>query len=458
MSRIHVPALLVVLALSACAHNKKIVAEKSPAPTTAPEAAKAAKPVTPKPAEPAPAPAVVDSKTPEVKPVDAKGVAAHLDNRRPDDPTRIAEAITKSVDLLLAKQETMEKPKEEGQEIARAEWPYEGVYRVGGQIPIGYRVGGTALTATCLLRAPDYDQDGRRKDAVARAVKFICDQTKHPLMSADDYTGGYDVRGWGYTCALGFFLELKAAKAVPDGEAGRVEATIKWAIDSLAKTEIKEVGGWNYAHSPGRDSVCAASPFMTGPSLQALFEAKKQGYAADDGVIDRAIKSLERCRGSTGSFAYAAQKEQRPDSPEMVPGSVGRMLVGEVTLYLAGKSDVARIRGALDAFIVHWDWLDQRRAKPGTHEGPYKIAPYYFYYAHYYAAQAIEMLPKGDRAEYRRRLADLLFSVQMPDGGWNDRVFPRTSNYGTSMAAMSLMMPSARAPARLAEAAGPKVE
>ena len=115
------------------------------------------------------------------------------------------------------------------------------------------------------------------------------------------------------------------------------------------------------------------------------------------------------------------------------------MLVTETTLLLAGRSSVANVRGAVDAFIVNWDWLNQRRAKPGTHEGPYHIAPYYFYYAHYYAAQAVEMLPKGEQAEYRRRINELLLATRQEDGSWNDRVFPRTANFGTSMAVMAVV-------------------
>jgi hypothetical protein len=124
------------------------------------------------------------------------------------------------------------------------------------------------------------------------------------------------------------------------------------------------------------------------------------------------------------------------------------MLATETTLYLAGKSDISRIRGAIDAFIVHWEWLNKRRAQPGTHEPPYNIAPYYFYYAHYYAAQAIEMLPQRERAEYRRRLDDLLMQTRHDDGTWNDRVFERSSNYGTAIAIMALMMPETPPPAR----------
>ena len=124
------------------------------------------------------------------------------------------------------------------------------------------------------------------------------------------------------------------------------------------------------------------------------------------------------------------------------------MAVAESTLYLAGRSSIERIRGAIDAFIVHWQWLDARRAKTGTHKPPYGIAPYYFYYAHYYAAQAVELLPEHERAEYRRRLNELLFSVQLEDGSWNDRVFGRSTNYGTAMAIQALMMPNTPAPAQ----------
>lgn len=375
------------------------------------------------------------------------------DARSPSDPARISDAVQKAVELLLAHQEDHgagDKALPEN----KSEWPYEGVYRVNRQIPIGYRIGGTSLTATCLLRAPGYDKDEKRHEAIARAVKFVCDTARHPLMSVDDYKGSYDVRGWGYTCALGFLLELKAAKAVPaepKETAERVEETIKWAIDAIQKTEIPKVGGWNYARGP-RDEPAPSSPFMTGPTLQALFEAKKQGYAVDDAVITRALDAIERCRCSTGSYVYAAQTAPPANRPEPVAGAVGRMLVGEVTLSLAGRSDPARLRGALDSFIANWAWLLQRKSKTGTHEGPYGVAPYYFFYAHFYAAQAIELLPQTrtdqDRKEYRRRLAELLFSVQDADGGWNDRVFPRTSSYGTSMAVMGLLMPSAPALAR----------
>ena len=52
-----------------------------------------------------------------------------------------AEAITMGVAQIVSMQE-----KGPGSDIA-AQWPYEGVYRVGGNIPFGYRVGGTSIAS-----------------------------------------------------------------------------------------------------------------------------------------------------------------------------------------------------------------------------------------------------------------------------------------------------------------------
>ena len=57
-------------------------------------------------------------------------------------------AVTRGVKVILECQEG-------------AEWPYEGVYRTneGGRravIPIGYRVGGTAIASLALIEAPGF--------------------------------------------------------------------------------------------------------------------------------------------------------------------------------------------------------------------------------------------------------------------------------------------------------------
>jgi hypothetical protein len=97
------------------------------------------------------------------------------------------------------------------------------------------------------------------------------------------------------------------------------------------------------------------------------------------------------------------------------------------------------VRAALNAFHTHWEELEKRRKKTGTHEGPYKIAPYYVYYGHRYAGQAIQMLPEAERAAEREKLLKVILRTREADGTWNDRVFDRSRAYGTSMILLALL-------------------
>ena len=73
-----------------------------------------------------------------------------------------------------------------------------------------------------------------------------------------------------------------------------------------------------------------------------------------------------------------------------------------------------------------------------SHEGDDGIAPYYFFYGHTWAARAIARLSDEHRAAATRRLHELLERTREDGAVWNDRIFPRSSSYGTSMAILAL--------------------
>lgn len=358
-------------------------------------------------------------------------------------PDRISreDAVRIGVERIVAMEES--DPNAAGRH-AKGEWPYEGVYRVRGEIPIGYRVGGTAIAIMAMTREAGYAGDAARKEAVSRGVEFVCASITHPLMSHADYDAGYDVRGWGYIYGLMMLAELKQRGLIPEGQKDASEKAWAFFLEGIAGTEIPEVGGWNYARGPGREKVSPPSTFMTGPTLQALFMAEHAGIDVDDAMIERGLKYLESASAETGEFVYSGDGTRGAGG---VPGATGRMLACETTLMLAGRGSVARVRSALDAFIAHWDRLEERRAKTGTHVAPFGVAPYYFYFAHYYAAVAVEMMPARERREYREKVEALIFRTRDDDGTWNDRVFDRSANYGTSMAVMGLMMRDVGMPA-----------
>ena len=117
------------------------------------------------------------------------------------------------------------------------------------------------------------------------------------------------------------------------------------------------------------------------------------------------------------------------------------MLACEATLTLGGRGDQGRLAAAVQAFFEHWIQLEVRRKQTGTHTGAYGVAPYYFMYAHRQAALAIELLPAAERERQRARLVGLLAEVEEDEGGWNDRVFPRSLSFGTATVILALLQP-----------------
>jgi hypothetical protein len=323
--------------------------------------------------------------------------------------------------------------------VSGAEWPYEGVYRVGNEIPPGYRVGGTAIVAWALIDSPGFDQDQDRKAAVERARRFTMTfLQKEPLLQSG-FLGSYDVRGWAHTYGLWFLLRLIERNLVPDAEKSATKALVESLIKTLSRTDLESVGGWNYSRGAKglKDPRGQASPFMTAPTLLALYAAKQQGFSVPAVTVDRALQTLEAGRSESGAWVYAiGPKGGRADEPK--EGACARMAAAELALYLGGRGSVDALRGAVQAFFDHWEWLEKRRKKGGTHEPPYGVAPYYFHFGHTYAALAIEQLPEAERPAHRSRLRELYWRTKEGEGVWNDRVFDRSSSFGSAMAMIGL--------------------
>ena len=313
------------------------------------------------------------------------------------------------------------------------EWPYEGVYRTRGEIPAGYRIGGTAIVCMALVEAPGYASAERRHAAVQRATEFVLEQLEEHPDLAPGPKSGYDVRGWGHAYALELFLLALRRPVLDEPTTAEVRARVPHLIHCLTVNELPE-GGWNYARS-------GCSPFMTGATLLALMRARVQGFEVDAGLLARSVRALEATRFDSGSFAYSGPAGTESKRSGM-PGAAARASVAELALLLAGRSDPRRLGTAVDGFFEHWEELYARKSKQGTHEGPYGVAPYYFMFGHTYAALAIEYLPEAAKSELRHKLHSTLAKTREADGGWNDRIFPRSKSYATAMAILALCAPA----------------
>jgi hypothetical protein len=313
------------------------------------------------------------------------------------------------------------------------EWPYEGVYRVGKEIPIGYRVGGTAIVCTALLHAASPD-DAEAQAALDRGIDFILKGLEDPLMTPKRQRG-YDVRIWGHAYALECFCLLQKRKRSPP----RIEEVNGWIpklVDALV-TEQNKGGGWSYISTQAHQSI------VTAPVIQALLWARARGTAVPEEIFQKTREILESSRLEGGTFAYTGIVPAGRNAPDRgtdsLAGSAARSAVCETTLYLLGGGSQTQVRGAWEIFLTHWEELEKRRKQQGTHSGSYGIAPYYVYYGHRYAAQAIELLPETERAAERARFLEVALRTRDADGTWNDRVFPRSRNFGTAMMVLGLL-------------------
>lgn len=335
------------------------------------------------------------------------------------------------------------------------QWPYEGVYREDrGQLPVGYRVGGTAIACMGLLAAPGFAGDADRKAAFANGLQFVLATLDHPRMS-HAFVGTYDVRGWGHVYALQLFLHAIDRKAVEGELHAAVTARIPWLVQALVESAIPRAGGWNYSLRRGfRNPGNQASTFMTAPALQALFHARARGHEVPEQVVTEALDALERSRAKPGGYAYGAParsqagvEEEQLGMMNRTPSSAARATLCEVTLRLAGRGDDARLERAIELFFAEWDALAVRKSQTGTHVEPYGIAPYYFLFGHTACAQAVEQVTDPSRREQLRdRLHRVLARSRDLDGSWNDRQFGRSAGYGTAMALLALHMKEWPAP------------
>ncbi len=312
-----------------------------------------------------------------------------------------------------------------------AEWPYEGVYRVKGAIPAGYRVGGTAIACLALFVAPEGLFEAERRAAIERGLDFVLEELETNPDLRPGPKRGYDVRGWGHAYALRLLLTAQDEDAIPEAEAQRVAGIVTHLIACLEENTV-EGGGWNYANDK------SASPFMTASTLLTLYHARARGQALPEGMVDQALDALERGRGDNGAYAYSGDIGRSV----AMPGSSARSAAAELALHLAGRSDPVALSAAVEGFFEGWDELYARKSQQGTHEGDFGIAPYYFFFGHTYAAAAIEALPGDVRAAQRERLRELILRTRGADGAWNDRVFPRSSSYSTAMVILALTAPT----------------
>ncbi len=196
----------------------------------------------------------------------------------------------------------------------------------------------------------------------------------------------------------------------------KYDDTIKSAIDLIVRSQ-NEQGGWRYDPRPTEADVS-----VTVSQIMALRAAKNSGFFVPEETVTKAVDYLRRAQNPDGGFAY-----QLDGSLSRYPLTAGAI----VAMYNSGVNEGTELDKAF-TYLENSEGIDRF------------LQTNYFFYAHYYSAQAY--WHRGGEAwpRWYRRLADYILPLQSEQGGWSDQ--NQGSEYATAMACLILNTPRSMLP------------
>ncbi len=272
----------------------------------------------------------------------------------------------------------------------------------------------------CLALA-SLEETPERRAALERSVGWLC-SAELPKRDSDwdiDYVWS---SLYGFTSVVDLLQDPRFAE-----EPWRAKL-MKRGGEFLSVLERHQAttGGWAYYDDPpfSKQPTWATS-FCTALVLPALYQASELGMEVPPRMKERAARYLGRCALPNGAYSYDLNPVMRLNSVEhinLMEGSLGRTQVGNWARRSIGDRRVTDevIREGLQAFFKKHGFLDHVRMRPIPHEGFHANAGYFYFFAHYYAAKVIDLLPEGEREEWHARLRPHLIKTQRTDGSTSD--------------------------------------
>jgi hypothetical protein len=300
-----------------------------------------------------------------------------------------------------------------------------------------WRVATTGLCCLALLEVGESDQALAAAD---RAVTYLITNADVKRPSEWDTTDC-----WAHIYAL-------QALAAAYGHMGNVGDERHAAVRQAAELHLERLtrsqslsGGWGYLEfDPPRTARPQwATSFTTAAGIVALVEARHQGLAVDEALLQRAVRAVRRCRLPNGAYTYSVQAITHPrniGSIDRVNGSLGRIQACNLALLLAGDDvGVERLQRGIEVFFREHRFLEIAMHRPIPHEAFYQNSGYFYMFGHYYAARVIEHLPPEDQRAYWPRLQYEILKIQQQDGStWDYDMHAYDKPYGTAFGLMAL--------------------
>jgi hypothetical protein len=212
------------------------------------------------------------------------------------------------------------------------------------------------------------------------------------------------------------FATLFLAQAYGMSQRQDIAEKLRRATALIQRAQKRYDGGWRYDPSPIADSDIS----VTVCQILALRAARNAGIKVPKECIDRAISYVKRSCLADGSFCYMLRSRTR--------GSYALLSSGLSSLYGAGEYDCPELKRALARF-------EQETPRNIARKGP---VSHYYFYAHYYAAQAAYHAGGRYWSLYYPAVSKELADSQATNGSWQSTF---GEPYATAMACLVLQLP-----------------
>lgn len=268
----------------------------------------------------------------------------------------------------------------------------------------------TSLAALALMASGSSPGRGPYGSQVDKALAYVMENTSPSgLVAAADVStyGPMYSHGWG---------TLLLAEAYGMTHRPEIREKLQKAVRLIIDTQNDE-GGWRY--QPVRRE---ADLSVTICQINALRAARNAGLYVPKETVDACVRYVRLSQNPDGGFRYMLQGG---------PSAFPRSAAGVVALYSAAVYEANEIDRGI-AYV--------KQFKP---DGLSASAYSHYFYAHYYAAQAMWIRGGEDWGDWYGAIRDDLIRRRAPDGSWSDSVGPE---YGTAMALIVLQMPNSLLP------------
>jgi len=282
----------------------------------------------------------------------------------------------------------------------------DGSWRSDGQFGT-YPTTMTALAGLALLSSGSTTTRGPHAPQLRKAVTYLLESSRPDglITRAED---GRSMYGHGF--ATLFLSQVYGAEEDLE-RARKIHRALARAVLLTARSQSK-LGGWLYTPDSGGDEGS-----VTVTQIQALRGCKNAGVQVPRSTIDMAVKYIAGSAQPDGGIAY--RSGMSGSRPAISAAAVA-------TLYNAGKYDDPMARKCLEYCKRNV------RVEGGSVGG-------WYYYAHFYMAQAMWQVGGADWDRYFPKMRDRLVRTQQQSGSWDGDGIGRV--FGTAIACLILQLP-----------------